>query len=197
MTATALPIPSVHTLRVLKPFKYDNCIFAVADNPCGFKVREDGSVAGRAVLQCVEVVGYPCFDTSHFIDNDGKPCKGGITELVGSGFCIDPETGEDIDDLTGYVELVLSPPTIHDVMKKALQVCEHKGWERTWVKAGCYLHLEASEFIEALRGKGDSSPAEEAGDVLFVLLSMMEANGVDLDEALRILDRKMDAQLEE
>jgi hypothetical protein len=40
-----------------------------------------------------------------------------------------------------------------------------------------YLHLEASELIEALRGKhGD--PKSEAADVLLVLMSITEANGI-------------------
>lgn len=61
-------------------------------------------------------------------------------------------------------------------------VCEKMGWSRGWQNAGCYLHLEASEFIEALRGKGESPPEAEAADVLFVLLSTCLGNNIDLDD---------------
>jgi len=37
--------------------------------------------------------------------------------------------------------------------RKAYAHCQRNGWSRDWREAGCYLHLEASEFTEALRGK--------------------------------------------
>ena len=37
---------------------------------------------------------------------------------------------------------------------------------KEWAKGGCYIQFEASEFIEALRGKGNTTPTEEAADVL-------------------------------
>jgi NTP pyrophosphatase (non-canonical NTP hydrolase) len=55
--------------------------------------------------------------------------------------------------------------------------------------AGALL-LEVSEFIESLRGKGDSSPEEEAGDVLFVLFSAMKHHGVSIEDALRSVQGK-------
>ena len=33
------------------------------------------------------------------------------------------------------------------------EICKDKGWKTDWEGGGCYLHLEASEFIESLRGK--------------------------------------------
>lgn len=75
--------------------------------------------------------------------------------------------------------------------KDAHAVCKKHGWDRGWQEGGCYLHLEVSEFIEALRGKGSSSPEEEAGDVLFVLLSVMAANDISLEVALRSLRSKI------
>lgn len=81
---------------------------------------------------------------------------------------------------------------IDAVAEKALAACQSKGWKRGWVEGGCYLHLEASEFVEALRGKGDSSPEEEAADVLFVLLSMLAHRGTKPSDVLAILDKKCD-----
>lgn len=72
----------------------------------------------------------------------------------------------------------------------ALDVCNEKGWSRRWQNAGCYLHLEASEFIEALRGKGESTPEEEAADVLFVLLSTCAGNDLRMDKVLAEFNRK-------
>jgi NTP pyrophosphatase (non-canonical NTP hydrolase) len=78
---------------------------------------------------------------------------------------------------------------------KAGDVCERFGWDRGWSAAGCYLHLEVSEFIEALRGKGDSTPLAEAADVLFVLLSTCKANGMDVDEVVAALDARCEGLL--
>ena len=75
--------------------------------------------------------------------------------------------------------------------RKAYAHCQQKGWSRDWREAGCYLHLEASEFTEALRGKGDCE--QEAADVLFVLLSTMEAHGIGVDWVLEILEQRLEA----
>ena len=85
--------------------------------------------------------------------------------------------------------------TIHEMADKASQVCLEQGWDRGWSRGGCYLHLEVSEFIESLRGKGGSPPEEEAADVLFVLLSTCRGNKVDLDRVTEIFNRKCDALL--
>lgn len=62
--------------------------------------------------------------------------------------------------------------------------CQERGWDRGWREGGVYLHLEASEFIEALRGK-KGNPVSEAGDVLFVLLSILAAHDLSAEEALQ------------
>ncbi len=84
---------------------------------------------------------------------------------------------------------------IDEVAAKARAVCETKGWKRNWSNGGCYLHLEVSEFIEALRGKGDETPADEAADVLFVLLSMLHYEDISSSDVLKILDEKCDKLL--
>lgn len=78
---------------------------------------------------------------------------------------------------------------------EALSICEEKGWDRTWPHGGCYLHLEVSEFIEALRGKGDTSPVEEAADVLFVLLSTCAHHGISMKRVVKELEAKMQRNL--
>ena len=61
-----------------------------------------------------------------------------------------------------------------------------------WTDRGVYLHLEASELIEAVRGKGDSSPTVEAGDVFLVLLSITEYNNIPFSEAIKAMLVKLE-----
>jgi len=71
-----------------------------------------------------------------------------------------------------------------DVLADNLRkICKKKGWDLDWSNGGCYLHLEASEFIEALRGK-KSDPKKEAADVLFMLFAMAQEHGIKPSEIL-------------
>jgi len=80
---------------------------------------------------------------------------------------------------------------IDDFADKSYDFCLNKmGWSRHWTVGGCYLHLEASEFIEALRGKGD--PVDELGDVLMVLLSVARHYKIDIHEAIKKSEEKME-----
>lgn len=83
------------------------------------------------------------------------------------------------------------------LIRKSNKLCQKNGWDRHWTDAGCCLHLEASEFIEALRGKGNSPPEEEAADVLFVLFSMLHHNSIPIENVLGALDEKISTKLEE
>lgn len=83
---------------------------------------------------------------------------------------------------------------INTMAERCLTFCKHKGWDRTWGQGGCYLHLESSEFVEALRGKGDNTPVEEAGDVMFVLFSMLANYNLKPSDALNALDAKLSKQ---
>lgn len=62
------------------------------------------------------------------------------------------------------------------------KICDLRGWKKDWSRGGCYVHLEVSEFIEAVRGKGD--PIDELGDVLFTVLAVADYYKVDAIEAL-------------
>ena len=61
---------------------------------------------------------------------------------------------------------------------RVLAMCKQRKWSLHWTSRGAYLHLEASELIEALRGKG-GDPLAEAADVLLVLMSITENAGID------------------
>jgi NTP pyrophosphatase (non-canonical NTP hydrolase) len=66
---------------------------------------------------------------------------------------------------------------------RILAMCKRRGWSLHWSARGAYLHLEASELIEAIRGKrGD--PKSEAADVLLVLMSITEANGISWSDVV-------------
>lgn len=57
------------------------------------------------------------------------------------------------------------------------------GFSKDWSQGGCYLHLEVSEFIEALRGKGD--PVEELTDVFNTLFSLAGHYGIKPSDAIK------------
>lgn len=75
---------------------------------------------------------------------------------------------------------------LEELADRCIQACNKNEWERNWSNGGCYLHLEASEFIEALRGKGE--PYSEAADVLFVLLAMFRHHEMDIQDIFQNLD---------
>jgi len=78
---------------------------------------------------------------------------------------------------------------LKEYMKEVRGVCESKNWRKDWVRGGCYMHLEVSEFIEALRGKGD--PVEELGDVLFTIFAVADHYGIDPMEGIENNRRKL------
>jgi hypothetical protein len=63
-------------------------------------------------------------------------------------------------------------------------MCKRRNWPLHWASRGVYLHLEASELIEALRGKR-GSPLLEAADVLLVLMSITENAGIAWSDVVR------------
>ena len=67
---------------------------------------------------------------------------------------------------------------------RVLAMCKKRDWSLHWTARGSYLHLEASELIESLRGKrGD--PKSEAADVLLVLMSITENAGIAWSDVLK------------
>lgn len=74
---------------------------------------------------------------------------------------------------------------------RVLSMCKKRKWSLHWTTRGTYLHLESSELIESLRGKGDSSPTTEAGDVLMVLMSITENEGIPFDQVISALRKKL------
>lgn len=74
---------------------------------------------------------------------------------------------------------------------RVVAMCKKRGWSMHWTHRGAYLHLEASELIEAIRGKhGD--PTDEAGDVLLVLMSITEYAGIPFSEVVARATAKLE-----
>ena len=80
--------------------------------------------------------------------------------------------------------------------EKVAKVCALKKWDKDWLKGGCYIHLEVSEFIESLRGKGDDPPEKEAADVMFTLLAVMDHYDISMEPVLHHLENIVDDHLE-
>ena len=70
-------------------------------------------------------------------------------------------------------------------------LADSKGWDMSWQERGCCLHLEASELIEALRGKGNETVTQEAGDVLFVLLTILASEDIHVVDVVDLLEEKI------
>jgi NTP pyrophosphatase (non-canonical NTP hydrolase) len=75
---------------------------------------------------------------------------------------------------------------------RILVMCKARGWRLDWCARGAYLHLEASELIEAIRGKR-GSPTHEAADVLIVLMSITEHNGISWADVVARAEQRVAA----
>lgn len=76
-----------------------------------------------------------------------------------------------------------------DLRDRVLAMCRHRGWSTHWIHRSAYLHLEAAELAEAVRGKrGD--PLDESADVLITLLALSPHS---LPEILEAAERKVAA----
>jgi len=78
-----------------------------------------------------------------------------------------------------------------ELQKKVWDVCQSEGWKKDWANGGCYLHLEASELIEALRGKSED-PTTEGGDVLFTLMALLANYEINIDDCAAALIKKIE-----
>lgn len=66
------------------------------------------------------------------------------------------------------------------------RVARDRGWEKDWANGGVYIHLEVSEFIESLRGKGNI--IEEAADVLVSYFAVLENYNIPLKDVIKQLN---------
>lgn len=79
---------------------------------------------------------------------------------------------------------------LNEMAARVVEMCKKRKWSLHWTHRGAYLHLESSELIEAIRGKhGD--PADEAGDVLLVLMSITEYAGIPFTTIIKNAETKL------
>lgn len=77
---------------------------------------------------------------------------------------------------------------VQNIMDRIGEVCKRRNWKKDWSSGGCYIHLEVSEFIESLRGKGDSPPVKEAADVLITLFAVLKHYNISAKDLLNALE---------
>lgn len=78
---------------------------------------------------------------------------------------------------------------------RALLLCRTRGWSTQWDARTAQMLCEVAELAEAIRGKR-GNPIHEAGDVLLVLASLLEANGIPMESALDEAHRKIDTLMD-
>lgn len=74
---------------------------------------------------------------------------------------------------------------------RVLAMCEARGWGLDWRERAAVLHLEASELVEAFRGK-DGSVCEEAADMLISVAAVVGAAGVSWADVLAMANAKVE-----
>lgn len=85
-------------------------------------------------------------------------------------------------------DVAVNREMLDSLAERVVGVCKAKGWSLHWTHRGVYLHLESSELVEALRGKGDTNVLFEAGDVLFVLMSIIASRGIAFTDVVKRLE---------
>jgi len=78
---------------------------------------------------------------------------------------------------------------VNDLIDRTGRACKTRGWSKDWAPGGCYLHLEVSEFIEALRGKGDI--LDESADVMICFFALLSEYGVTGDMLALATEKKL------
>lgn len=76
---------------------------------------------------------------------------------------------------------------VQNLIDRIGAACKKRNWKKDWSSGGCYIHLEVSEFIESLRGKG-GEPVKEAADVLITLFAVMDHYGIRGSDLLNNLE---------
>ncbi|MCP5136061.1 MAG: hypothetical protein H6981_04600 [Gammaproteobacteria bacterium] len=78
---------------------------------------------------------------------------------------------------------------------RAVLLCRARGWSTQWDARTAQLLCEVAELADAIRGKR-GNPTQEAGDVLLVLASLLEAHGIPMESAIEEAHRKIDALMD-
>lgn len=77
---------------------------------------------------------------------------------------------------------------LQNLIDRVGNMCRKKDWKKDWSNGGCYMHLEVSEFIESLRGKGYTPPKKEAADVIITLFAVLSNYNINATEVFNSLE---------
>lgn len=123
--------------------------------------------------------------THGYTDDDKSPVNTRLGEMTNAYIDAWSKLKRENEQLT-------SLPDGEQLIKDAAIVCKVKGWSPDAVYRGGYLFLEISELVESIRGKGDSNPTSEAGDVIFSLVALLAEGKVTWRDALRSARMRID-----
>lgn len=94
---------------------------------------------------------------------------------------------------------------IEEFSKEAFEFTKKMEYIKDWNHGGCYIHLEASGFIGALRDKenpikepdrieilrGKENPTKKLGDLLTIIFSVCENYNISVVDGIKYAKRKM------
>jgi hypothetical protein len=80
---------------------------------------------------------------------------------------------------------------LNALQHRVLEMYLKRDWRLDWMARGVYMHLEVSEFIEAIRGKGDSTPESEAADVVICMMAMVAGANLNWDNIMAEVEQKV------
>lgn len=96
------------------------------------------------------------------------------------------------DDLEAVIGTT-QPEVQESLRSRIVAMMKRRGWSTHWIHRSAYLHLEAAELAEAVRGKrGDT--LDESGDALMTLLALSPH---ELPEIVAATERKLAWLLEQ
>jgi NTP pyrophosphatase (non-canonical NTP hydrolase) len=79
-----------------------------------------------------------------------------------------------------------------DTLAKVAAADAVEKWTTSDWRCYAYVHLEVSEMIEAMRGKGDEPPADEIADVMIALLTLVNMKNIPMGDIEAAFDKKLD-----
>ncbi len=134
------------------PFKY-----RALRPTCGNPMVPQGSLQSDAVVPTAERQVMPTESTT-------RPDSGPLTRQPCEAGAVPPENPAEVPQAQ-----VGGPES--GLREKIVAMMTKRGWSMSWIHRSAYLHLEAAELAEAVRGKrGD--PLDESADVLITLLAL-------------------------
>lgn len=81
---------------------------------------------------------------------------------------------------------------LEEIKTRIGKLSQQLDWKKDWSNGGVYIHLEVSEFIEALRGKGDTCPTSEAGDILVSFFAVLDHYKIPISDVVSAAENNLE-----